>query len=265
MVLAAVILAMGLAAWRPIPVGVWHDDGVYALVGRALAEGHGFSYHGVVGAPPAVKFPPVYPSFVAGLWRIFGDVGTVTLVATLSNVLFLAVAGSLLAWGLRSAAGVPRPVALAAGGVAAVSADVLRTSSAVLSEPLFLLLATGCLASWTAVETRDGGRGTKLWLVVGALMLITVWTRAAGLALVAGFGLAALLKHGSRTAAMIAVPPLAAWAGWSAWAAARGAVIPADLADLLGPYEGWLREQVVQDPVGFAALLTRFLTDIAPV
>ena len=234
-------------------MGVWHDDGVYALVGKALAEGHGFNYQGVVGAPPAVKFPPVYPAFVAGLWWIFGDVGAVTLAATLGNVLFLALAGSLMAWALRVGAGVPRPLALAAGAFSVVSADVLRTSSAMLSEPLFLLLAAGCLAAWTAVEARGGKRDTRLWLMLAGLLTLTVWTRAAGLALVAGFGLAAWLRHGPRTALMVAVPPLLAWAGWSSWAAARGAMIPADLADLLGPYEGWLREQVLNDPAGFAA------------
>jgi hypothetical protein len=262
LVLAVVILAVGLAAWRPIPAGVWHDDGVYALVGRALAEGHGFTYQGVVGAPPAVKFPPVYSSFVAGLWLIFEDVGAVTLAATLGNILFLAVAGSLLAWALRVGAGVPRPVALAAGGLAVVSADVLRTSSAMLSEPLFLLLVAGCLAVWVAAEARDGGRDTRLWLVLAALLLIAVSTRAAGLALVVGFGLASLLRYGPGRAALVVTPALVAWLGWSALAAARGAAIPAELADLLGPYEGWLREQVVNDPVGFANRLPAHLTGV---
>ena len=28
------LFGVGLAAWRPIPAGVWHDDGVYMLVGK---------------------------------------------------------------------------------------------------------------------------------------------------------------------------------------------------------------------------------------
>src|SRR5690606_24757374 len=95
--LGALVLGVGLAAWRPIPAGVWHDDGVYMLVGRALAEGHGFTYQGVVGAPPAVKFPPVYPLFLAGLWTLFGEIGPVTLAATLANLGFLAAAAVFLA------------------------------------------------------------------------------------------------------------------------------------------------------------------------
>ena len=271
LLLGAVILAVALAAWRPIPVGVWHDDGVYALVGRAVAEGHGFTYQGVVGAPPAVKVPPVYPSFVAGLWWLSGDVGTVTLVATLANLLFLAAAGVLLARALRVGAGLPRLVAMPAGGLAVVSADVLRTSSAVLSEPLFLMLASGCLAWWATMQRRashagDGGApatgaGTASafppahLLLLGGLLLLTVGTRAAGLALVAGFGLAAVLRGGLRAAAPVLAPPLLAWVGWSLWAGARGATLPADLADLLGPYEGWLRQQVLNDPAGFVARL----------
>ncbi len=57
--LGLLLFAVGVAAWRPIPVGVWHDDGVYMLVAKALAEGQGLVYAGVVDAPPAAKVPPL--------------------------------------------------------------------------------------------------------------------------------------------------------------------------------------------------------------
>ena len=48
----------GLLAWTPLPPGIWHDDGVYLMLGRALADGDGLVYLGVPGAPAAPKFPP---------------------------------------------------------------------------------------------------------------------------------------------------------------------------------------------------------------
>jgi len=252
LLLGFAVFAVALSAWRPIPTGVWHDDGVYVMVGRALAEGHGFTYQGVVDAPPAVKFPPVYPLFVALLWKVFGSIGAVTLVATLANLVFLGAAAALLARGLRTAVGMPLWAALSAGGLAMVSADVLRTSSAVLSEPLFMLWVAAALAMWPEASTSE--RAGRARLVLAGLLALAIATRAAGLALVVGFAVAAAMgRPGLRGAARIAGPALATWIAWTAWAGRKGRAIPADMADLLGPYSGWIREQVSTDPVAFMA------------
>ena len=80
------LFGVGIAAWQPIPAGVWHDDGVYMLVGKALGSGQGLVYDGVVGTPPAAKFPPLYPGLLAILWALFGTIGTVTMAATFLNI-----------------------------------------------------------------------------------------------------------------------------------------------------------------------------------
>jgi len=246
------VLAVGLAAWRPVPAGVWHDDGVYVMVGKALADGHGMTYQGVVGAPPAVKFPPVYPSMLAGLWLVLGSIGAVTLVATLANLVFLALAAIFLARALRMGTGAPLWIALLAGGLAVTSGDVLRISSAALSEALFLALAAGAFALWPGAT--GGERTGSYRAALAALLLVLIGTRAAGLAFVVGFGLAmALGRAGPRAAALVVGPALATWLGWSAWAGRRAATIPVDMQDLLGPYGGWMSEQFFSDPVGFVA------------
>ena len=74
------LLGVGFAAWRPVPAGVWHDDGVYMLVGKALAQGHGLVYDGVAGSPPAAKFPPAYPARLALLWATRGRIGPAQVV-----------------------------------------------------------------------------------------------------------------------------------------------------------------------------------------
>jgi hypothetical protein len=252
LLLGLAVLAVGLAAWRPMPAGVWHDDGVYVMVGKALAEGHGMTYQGVVGAPPAVKFPPVYPSMLAGLWLVLGSIGAVTLAATLANLVFLALAAIFIARALRTGAGAALWIALLAGGLAVTSGDVLRISSAALSEALFLALAAGAFTLWPGATRGD--RTGSYRVALAALLLVLIGTRAAGLAFVVGFGLAmALGRAGPRAAALVAGPALATWLGWSAWADRRAATIPVDMQDLLGPYGGWMSEQFFSDPGGFIA------------
>lgn len=250
LLLGLAVLAVGLVAWRPMPAGVWHDDGVYVMVGKALAEGRGMTYQGVVGAPPAVKFPPVYPSMLAGLWVVLGSIGSVTLAATLANLLFLALAAIFVARALRMGAGAPLWTALLAGGLAVTSGDVLRISSAALSEALFLALAAGAFVLWPGANS--GERTGRYRVALAALLLILMGTRTAGLAFVVGFGLAmAVGRAGPRAAALVVGPALVTWVGWSAWAGRRAATIPVDMQDLLGPYGGWMSEQFFSDPTGF--------------
>jgi len=69
--LALALLALGLSVWEPFPPGIWHDDGVYVLLGRSLAEGDGLRYVGIPGAPLAPKFPPLYPLLLGLVWLLF--------------------------------------------------------------------------------------------------------------------------------------------------------------------------------------------------
>ena len=69
---AVVVLASLVAWWASVPyvVGVWHDDGVYALLGRAIASGHGFHHTQLPGSPAAIHYPPLYPLLLAAAWRV---------------------------------------------------------------------------------------------------------------------------------------------------------------------------------------------------
>jgi len=252
------LLAIALSAWRPIPAGVWHDDGVYMLLGKALGEGEGLRYVGVVGAPPAPKFPPVYPTLLGLLWFTLGSLGPVTLVAELVNLALISTAGALMAWGLHIHGGLPRGAAVVAALLAFSSADVLRSSLIPLSEPLFLALLMGALAAWE-VGRAEKGRGP--WLLAGLLVIVAL-TRTAGTAAVAGIGLALLLRSGLRRSLMVLAPSILAMAAWGLWAGRRATEIPEALRDVLGPYLGWLAGQILASPVAFMARLPAHMGDI---
>lgn len=157
LLLGVAILGICVAAWRPVPAGVWHDDGVYMLVGKALAGGHGFTYDGVAGSPPAAKFPPGYPVFLSVLWKLLGDIGLVTFAATILNLVFLAAAGGLFARALHEGAGLPLWPAVIAAAIGFSATDLIRTALVPLSEPAFLLLWSASLLAWTRLGVAPAG------------------------------------------------------------------------------------------------------------
>ena len=246
------LVGVGLSFWRPIPAGVWHDDGVYMLIGKSLSEGGGLRYVGVPGELPAVKFPPLYPGVLGLLWLVFGAVGPVTLAATLLNLLFLAGAGGLMAWALHEGAGLRRREAVVIVGVAFASADLWRLALIPLSEPLFMLLAAGAVATWPRVSRGEGGRALA---ALAGLLAAAVMVRSAGMALVVGFGVALAARRGFRDAVLTLAPAVAAAVGWGWWASQQAYRIPTGVADVLGPYGGWLVGQLVNAPGTFLAQL----------
>jgi hypothetical protein len=241
-----------------VPGGVWHDDGVYLLIGKALGQGEGLRYVGVAGDLPAVKFPPLYSAVLALLWWTFGSVGPVTLAAELLNLALLAAAGALTAFALHTGAGLRRREAVLLAAVAFSSADVWRPALVPLSEPLFMVLAAGCFVAWhrawrpgappQAHRRPWGGLG-----LLAALLAAAVLTRSAGLSLVAGFFVAMFARRGWRAAAVLVVPALAATVGWGTWASAKAEAMPEGLRDVLGPYGGWLAGQLLGSPGTFLA------------
>ncbi len=251
LLLGLILFAVGVAAWRPIPVGVWHDDGVYMMVGKALSEGHGLVYSGVVGTPPAAKFPPLYPMVLALLWALSDSIGVVTMAATFLNLAFLAGAGALFGIALARSSGLGRRESVAVAAIAFASSDVLRPALIPLSESLFLLLTAAALACWPGVE--DGDR--RSLGLTGALLLGGVATRTAGLALVLAYGIALLLRRRFTSAAAVTGPALIFIAGWSLWSGRAAEAIPEGARDLLGPYGGWIARQTLAAPGAFLANL----------
>ena len=243
--LAFALLALGVASWRPIPAGVWHDDGVYLAIGKALAEGEGLRYAGVPGEVPAAKFPPLYPVVLALLWLVFGSLGSVTLAAVWLNLVLLTAAGTLLAVALRRSAGLEPKTAVGVAALAFVAAHVWRVGLVTLSEPLFMALMFGALACWGTASRAGDRRGAVL---LSTLLTAAVLTRSAGMALVLAFGLALWRARTLRAALAVAAPPLAASLAWGAWAAARTESIPSGLRDVLGAYGPWLARQTAEAP-----------------
>lgn len=248
--LGLALFAVAIAAWRPVPAGVWHDDGVYMLVAKALAEGRGLVYAGVVDNPPAAKFPPLYPTLLAALWWLFGSIGPVSLAAAFLNLGFLAVAGALFAKALANGTDLGLRPSLAVAALAFASSDVLRPSLIPLSESLFLALLAAALALWPRIRDEAADRHLAL---CAAILLGLVATRTAGLAMVVAYMAALVVRRRFSAAAAVGGPALVFAAGWSWWTGRVSATIPEGARDLLGPYGGWIVEQTLAAPGAFVS------------
>src|SRR5688500_3536219 len=73
MLMLLLMAAMAWFYWQMVDnaqMGFTHDDGVYTIAGKALAQGKGFKLLHVVGEPSQVKYPFLFPLLLAPIWLI---------------------------------------------------------------------------------------------------------------------------------------------------------------------------------------------------
>src|ERR1051325_2612567 len=69
-IVVVIAIAAGMNAIDATPIGVFYDDALYTILGKAIASGEGYRYLNIPGAPPATHYPPGYPALLALLWKI---------------------------------------------------------------------------------------------------------------------------------------------------------------------------------------------------
>jgi hypothetical protein len=243
---------MGLVIWEPFPPGVWHDDGVYVLLSRALANGEGLRYTGVPGAFLAPKFPPLFPLVLSPVWIVSPSFPENAAFFGAVNLLILAVSGGLMMAFFRRRLGLPVGLAGTVVGLALISPVLWRVAMIPLSEPLFLLTVVLSLWAGARMEEEEGLGSLALFLLAGGL---AIHTRSLGIAVLLGGAGALLLRRRWKRGLWILLGSVAValpWALWSRWAAQA---LPGSLKDILGPYGGWLLREMGRDPLAYLGFL----------
>lgn len=69
MVLAAVLMQRSIESYSYF-FGMYHDDGIYMVVSKALAQGHGFHIISLPGQPPETKYPIGFPLLLSVVWML---------------------------------------------------------------------------------------------------------------------------------------------------------------------------------------------------
>jgi len=185
---AAVILAvyLGGSLSSALLVGSWNDDGVYVVLGRALATGEGYRSLHLVGAPAQLKYPPGFPAILSLLWRAGGDLDQVQRLVSLLHPVVMAVVAALLWWLARARLGLSPLLAGTAVLVPLMFDASIQYFTIPLAEPWFMLGWAACLVGADRLDRSPAPGGTLGLAALTALVAAgTMLVRTQALVLVA--------------------------------------------------------------------------------
>jgi hypothetical protein len=187
--------------------GRYHDDTLYFSSAQALAEGRGYILPSVPGNPPQGKYPILYPWLLSWVWKLRpqfpANVSAAVWVTAGFACWFLIAAFQML----RRFARLGDRAALAVTALCAFHPHFVFLSGSILSDMPFMALAlTASLVADAAFRSKGA---PSLAVVAGVLAGVSVMTRGAWLAVVAGIAAAALCRRAYLGAAVfcLAVGP----------------------------------------------------------
>ncbi|MEX0655376.1 MAG: hypothetical protein WD151_14730 [Phycisphaeraceae bacterium] len=162
------------------------DSALYSTIGRNLAEGHGYTYHG----QPHTLVYPLLPWLLGGLWQITG----VSHFAAATAMLTLALLALALVYRLARLH-LGRPHAVAVTALVALTDLVHHFSFHVLTDIPFFLGVVAVLAGYEGIRQRGGDGGAAApparphewadWLLLAGGLMVAVLARPTMWALVA--------------------------------------------------------------------------------
>ncbi|MFI5233093.1 MAG: hypothetical protein ACHQSE_11360 [Gemmatimonadales bacterium] len=251
----ALALALGVFAMNPLPIGAFHDDARYLLLARSIAEGTGYRFMLLPGAPAGTHFPPAFPLVLAALWKVAPAFPASAALFKLLNAFMLGLAGYAAFRFARGRGGLAPWGATGVALVFAGSVPVLFLDGVLFSEPFF---TAALLAALMLAERAAGGRGPDaasavrpaprdgdaraLAMAFGAGLAIggVTMIRTVGIALAAGLAVV-LLMRGRWRAFVCAMAGVGVFVvPWQLWTAHHGGEIPAILAGDYGTYGSWI-------------------------
>jgi hypothetical protein len=237
-IVGVIALAVGASIVDGLPVGVAHDDGMYVILAKAIATGHGYRWLHVPGAPPATHFPPGYPAVLAVLWWLFPAFPANVIAFKFANALFMAVAAMGVYAFTKARFGMTEIGAAIFALVSTLGIPTLTLSALVMSEPLFLALLMPILLLAERLGDSEDGRMRDvvlLALLVGAATLV----RTHGIALTGAIGLALVARRRLREAVVFGAISVAMLLPWQLWVSAHAGVVPMTMRGNYESYGAW--------------------------
>jgi len=213
-----ILLALAPAAhlaWvaREMPhFGHLHDDSIYFVCAKSLAEGRGYRILSLPAEPYQTKYPPLWPLMLAGIWKLDPhfpeNLRWGMALAWTALPAFVA-----LAWCWFRRNGFNRRVATVLCAVIAVSPCPIVLSVGMMSD---LVFSAALLMAILAIEAAD--RST--WRAFAAALLASVayLIKTAALPLIVAGPLWLMMRRKHRAAMVMfggMLPAVAAWMLWS--------------------------------------------------
>jgi len=215
--LAYILVLLSLAPsaaflWRhrDLPgFGDLHDDALYYVSAKSLADGGGYRIESLPGEPSQTKYPPLYPLLLSAAWHIDPQFPhNLPVAAWTSWLAFPAVMFQLL-W-LFPRLGITGWRAWLLMTLVAVNPYMLVFSSTLVSELAFTALM---LAAMLLTE-----RATRTAVVAAGIVAgLAYLTRSAGIVFLVAGPLYLWMRHKRREAFICLAAMLPFVAGWTIW------------------------------------------------
>ncbi|MDB4874729.1 MAG: hypothetical protein JWM41_1175 [Gemmatimonadetes bacterium] len=239
---AVVVLPVAISSIDTLPAGVVFDDGMYVVLAKSLATGHGYSWLHLPGTPAATHFPPGYPALLSLIWRLFPVFpGNVLAFKGLNACLLTAVAVGIVFFAYRRL-NLPAFGACALAIAGCLSVPTLVLSTLVMSEMLFLALLIPSLL--LAERVADGEENAITVIALGALAGALILVRTHGVAFSLAVAVALLLRRRRRALAAFVPTALAVVAPWQVWKVLHRDAVPLVMRGAYESYGGWLARGV---------------------
>lgn len=194
-------------------LGLFHDDAIYAVTGKALAGGDGYRIVSLPGAPAQTKYPFLYSSLISLLWRVAPSFPeNIALLKSLNIVILVAIFLAAVAYYRRSASRSPL-MAVVFGVLVCTNPIIFSYTDYVLSDLLLVLLT---LLALTMCSGRKEASISYLLLLAGVVGLACL-TRTAALPLAFAGMLYSLVSRGWRGALVFIVGVGCLLLPWFIW------------------------------------------------
>jgi len=199
-------------AWRNRDMpnfGYLHDDALFFVTAQGIAQGHGYRISSLPETPYQTKYPPLYPAYLALIWKLNpsfpGNLATATLLSWPWLALCL-----VLALALYQQYGFPIKRALLLTALLGLSPYMVLFGGMLLSEIFFT-----CFVLTALLLARRGGSGAIV--LAGLAVACAYLARTAGIALVISIPALLLWKRDWRSAGLFLAVTLPVVGGWSWW------------------------------------------------
>ena len=200
----------------PEIVGFIHDDGIYAVLGKALAQGQGFNLIHLVSQPEQVKYPIGYPLILALGWLMDPVFPRNLFLLTNITLLFSLLSMFLIFYYLTSVKKIPGWLAFTIMLMCAGNFYFMYFSTSVMSEAPYLFFT---LLTLFYAETKLKNPTLTRVLIAVVLSACAFHVRILAFTLIAAISLWLWLNrpkkwallYGGLTTLLTAVP----WAIWT--------------------------------------------------
>jgi hypothetical protein len=200
---------------RPDSFGFYHDDGIYLVTAKALAEGHGYRIISLPYEPAQTKYPPLYPLLLSLGWRAYpqfpANLPFLMMLSAVTAIGFLALSYRyLVGWKYAT-----EWQALLIVLLAAINWRTIILATSIYSEMLYAALAVLALHLAEGYDARE--RRWPYGLLVGVVMGLACLARSLGVALPISVGLYYLLRRRWKKAILpvgVAGLMVLAWVVW---------------------------------------------------